>query len=87
MNEELKSCPFCGSTNIHVRTLPAFFHEVGRGWAVVCFGCFARGPYVKNEKYGRTSHSAEAKRDAIEAWNRMAEGRVFNANKERRKKI
>lgn len=67
--DELTPCPFCGGTNVHKRTLPALFNQTGRGWAVVCFDCFARGPYVKNEKYGKTSHSAEAKREAAAMWN------------------
>lgn len=65
-----KTCPFCGSANVHTRTLPAFFKEIGRGYAVVCFDCFARGPYVKMDKYDRTSHSIEAKFEAVTRWNK-----------------
>lgn len=68
-----KPCPFCGSTDIHARTLPAFFKQNGRGCAVVCFSCYARGPYIRMDKYGKSSHSAEAKIEAIEKWNRMPE--------------
>ena len=64
-----KACPFCGGTNVKTRTLPAFFHELGRGYAVVCFDCFARGPYVKMDKYEKTSHSIDAKFEAVTRWN------------------
>ena len=67
---KLKPCPFCGGENIHTRTLPAFFKQNGRGVAVVCFDCYARGPYVRYDKYGKTSHCAEAKQEAVAAWNK-----------------
>jgi len=69
MSLDKKPCPFCGSTNVHARTLPALFKQSGRGWAVVCFDCYARGSYVPMLKYGKTSHSGEAKFDAVKVWN------------------
>lgn len=69
MGVEIKPCPFCGSTNVHARTVQPIYYAKQRGYSVICLDCFARGTFVPNEKYGKTSHSAEAKREAIEAWN------------------
>ena len=35
----IKSCPFCGSDNLH-------FLKLDGVWTVKCFSCFAEGPQV-----------------------------------------
>ena len=44
MNEELKPCPFCGSSQVKANLM-------GHGWTeVYCGACEAEGPPRENEK-------------------------------------
>ena len=60
MSEQLKECPFCGSTDsrIHNHVVTNQFTIVGLQWFVQCIGCDVEGP------------SADSKEFAIEAWNK-----------------
>lgn len=54
---DLKPCPFCGSTDVHVR-------QIDKECSVVsCDGCNAEGGY-----FGGNDSTSPA--EAIEAWNR-----------------
>lgn len=76
----VKSCPFCGGK--------PYIEESQRGYidgksTKVCFvrckWCNARSPRVNLLDYGRTSYSAEAIKDVVEAWNKRAtETREYN---------
>ena len=70
---EKKRCPFCNSDDIHDRVVTAYYGDTARGVAVICFNCWARGPLVLFQKYGRTSKSTAAKQEAVEKWNGIAE--------------
>jgi Lar family restriction alleviation protein len=68
MSDELKPCPFCGSTNLSIETnsvQPDDFHD----GHVVCDDCDASGRHAMTLE-GWLSSKAEAKEEAIEAWNR-----------------
>ena len=54
--EELKACPFCGSTNVEIS-------PYGGAKAVACMDCFCRSEIFEGEN---------AKEKAIAAWNRRA---------------
>ncbi len=59
MDVELKPCPFCGSDRVFAHK--HFWH------VVLCQHCGAEGPASKE---GETVSEAEAKAQAIAAWNR-----------------
>ena len=58
---ELKPCPFCGSKEVKVIE-HKYYHSLN-SYGVKCFGC-------KTESY----QFFDTKNEAIEAWNRRAEG-------------
>ena len=59
---DLKPCPFCGGTNVHVD----MDYRVGIPvWVVDCNGCATSGPVV---------NEAEGEAAAVEAWNRRTPG-------------
>jgi len=69
--EKLLPCPFCGGK--------AHLEESGRGFIggksekvayVWCERCNARSGKIKLSDFGRTSHSAEAVKQAVELWNK-----------------
>jgi hypothetical protein len=53
MNEELKPCPICKSTDIRIHMQPYFSHETNK---VMCWGCGLQTPYMPNN-------------EAIKRWN------------------
>ena len=59
MNDELKPCPFCGSSDVKVMT--AVVNEYRTLWAAICQKCDAWGP------------TDLGKSGAAEAWNNRAE--------------
>lgn len=67
MTEELKPCPFCGSTATH------HHQSAGGDFAVECSDCGARGPL--DTAFGGC--------DEYEAWNRRAEVRAVRARCEK----
>ena len=71
---KLKSCPFCGGKPYLETNHRAFINAKTTKVAFVrCKSCNARTERIPLEKYGKTSHSLEAKLDAIAAWNKRAE--------------
>lgn len=70
---ELKPCPFCGSTSLKVESKHnGQWHDSGTHSATVrCNKCHARGS-TASSKAGKRVYSAseEAKAKAIELWNR-----------------
>ena len=56
MSDEIKDCPFCGSSSQVVRRHP----EMGRRECVVCENCNACGP------------ASNSQDNAIRAWNKGA---------------
>lgn len=58
-NEQIKECPFCGSTDsrIHNHVVTNQFTIVGLQWFVQCIDCHVEGP------------SEDSKEFAIKAWN------------------
>lgn len=55
---ELKSCPFCGHTNIQV--FVEYKDDGGYVYAMVCTKCMANGPWKDTEQ------------QAIDAWNKRS---------------
>lgn len=68
---ELKPCPFCGGEAYLEDKHRAFIKGQSTRVAYVrCRRCNARTERFELQKYGGASHSAEAERLAVEAWNR-----------------
>ena len=68
---DLKPCPFCGGKAFLEDHHRAFINAQTSIVAFVrCKVCNARSPRFKVADFGHTSHSGEANRKAIEAWNR-----------------
>ena len=67
MSEELKPCPFCGSYNVRVCTIPSGYKRNPRVWYVKCDDCESRGTRVFD------------KSEAIAAWNTRAEKKPTDA--------
>lgn len=64
-----KLCPFCGGKPYLERSHRAFINGKSTRVAFVrCTKCNARSDRFKIEDFGHTSHSREAERLAIEAW-------------------
>jgi Lar family restriction alleviation protein len=59
-DEQIKECPFCGSTDsrIHNHVVTNQFTIVGLQWFVQCIDCHVEGP------------SEDSKEFAIKAWNK-----------------
>ena len=74
MNIDLKPCPHCGGEAYLERAHRAFINAQATRVAFVrCTVCNARSGRYKLEKDGVPDHPAEARRMAVEAWNRRAE--------------
>jgi Lar family restriction alleviation protein len=58
-DEQIKECPFCGSTDSHIHNhvVTNHFRITGLDWFVQCCNCKTEGP------------GADSKKFAIEAWN------------------
>jgi Lar family restriction alleviation protein len=69
MSDELKPCPFCGGTNIHIPV-----HDDGSifGW-VQCLTCECDGPLISEIYVENKRHTAATKEKIIEAWNKRYE--------------
>lgn len=71
---ELKPCPFCGGKPYLETHHRAFIKaKTTRVAFVRCRECEARTQRFELTDFGRTSHSEEANKKAIEAWNRRAD--------------
>lgn len=71
MDTDLRPCPFCGGDPYIESNHRAFIKGKSTKVAYVrCRKCNARTARFELEKFGCTSHSAEAERLAMEAWNR-----------------
>ena len=67
----LLPCPFCGGRGHLERSARCFVGGLPSKAAFVrCVDCEARTSKVPIEKYGNTSHSTEAEKEAVEFWNR-----------------
>ena len=70
----LKPCPHCGGAAYLERNHRAFINaQTTRVAFVRCTVCNARSGRYKLEEDGDPDHPAEARRMAVEAWNRRAE--------------
>ncbi|MEG1492385.1 MAG: Lar family restriction alleviation protein, partial [Oscillospiraceae bacterium] len=58
MNEELKPCPFCGSTEAKLTKCHA---EWGYGWHVTCNNCLSVGETAYSDRTGMTAKTPEEK--------------------------
>lgn len=73
----LKPCPFCGGEAYLETNHRAFIKgETTKVAYVRCRKCNARTERFELEKFGCTSHSAEADKLAMEAWNRRVSENV-----------
>lgn len=73
MKLKLKPCPFCGGKAYLEDNHRAFIKsETTKVAFVRCTVCNARSGRVELSDYGKTSHSGEANKKVIEAWNRRA---------------
>ena len=70
MADDLKPCPFCGSKNIEIIKDD---DEIPR-WSQ-CLDCVAEGPPID---YRFDGTPEEARKIAIDNWNRRAESEVSN---------
>lgn len=61
MSEELKPCPFCGSTEVYVEEYE--HHPGAMRWRVLCAGCMA----------GIDTGIRQSMGQAVQDWNRRAE--------------
>ncbi len=57
---ELKNCPFCGSWDVRISTIPAWGLDPRSIWYVRCDSCHCKGSMKYNEH------------EAIAAWNTRA---------------
>lgn len=57
MDDELKPCPFCGSTELKMRE--GYLQDRSIAYSVVCMNCASMGAWC-----------AESKENAIASWNR-----------------
>lgn len=70
---DIKPCPFCGGKAILERSHRAFIDAKTCKVAFVrCSKCNARTSRVPLSKYGATSHSIWAEKEAVDNWNRRA---------------
>ena len=68
---ELKPCPFCGGEAFLEEGTRAFIHGKSTRVAYIrCRRCNARSNRYDLAEFGKTSTSAEARKLAVEAWNR-----------------
>lgn len=65
MNEHLKPCPFCGSSEIQLTAQVMGMNVAREDLMVQCMDCDAIGPQI-------SSNENESKHKAIEAWNKRA---------------
>ena len=73
MPNELKPCPFCGGKAYLETRHRAFIKGKTTLVAYVrCRECEARTQRFELASFGRSSYSAKANEQAIEAWNRRA---------------
>lgn len=84
-----KLCPFCGGKPYLERSHRAFINGKSTRVAFVrCTKCNARSDRFKIEDFGHTSHSREAERLAIEAWDtRKPMERIVERLEEERTKL
>ena len=67
---DLLPCPFCGGRGYLEKSTRNFFAGKSEKVALVrCLSCNARSGKVQLSKYGATSHSREAEREAVDNWN------------------
>ena len=80
MMTELKRCPFCGGKPYLESKHRAFIGgKTTKVSYVRCSVCNARSGRVELSKYGKTSFSVDANKEAIEAWNKRT---PVNAHKD-----
>ena len=71
MQYELKPCPFCGGEAIIQENYKMYVkHNVEKVALVKCKECHAKTKGILLSKYGKTSHSRQAEREAVKLWNR-----------------
>ena len=71
---ELKVCPFCGGKGyLETNQRNFIYGKPCRVAYVRCTQCCARSGKVPLAKYGKTSHSIEAVKDAVNSWNKRSE--------------
>ena len=58
---DLLSCPFCGSWDVHISTIPAWGFDSRSIWYVRCDSCHCKGSMAYYEH------------EAVKAWNTRAE--------------
>lgn len=69
-NYDLKPCPFCGGRAKLEPNFRAFINAKSTHVAFVrCTSCNARSGRFNLADYGCTSHSSQAERAAVTAWN------------------
>ena len=81
-NSILLPCPFCGGKPYLERCSRGFINAQSTKIAYVrCLQCNARSKRVPLSDYGKTSHSAEAERVVINAWNSRTKKEVESNDK------
>lgn len=79
MKFNLLPCPFCGGKPMIEGNHRGFVNgESARIAFVRCSKCNARSERIPVSKYGCTSYSIEAVREAVNSWNRRAASMIQN---------
>lgn len=73
----LRPCPFCGGrAKLENSRMPVKGEKVQCAY-IVCLECRARGKKVPVTKYGKTSHSYRANKEAADHWNIRKSDEIF----------